>query len=200
MTGCWRACAATTFALMCSNWASRSGGCDPSSAVRLDWRENPSFANSAPTRIGADRMSHLGQRRRELRHAFRHPDQGPDGIAPGRRFDQPLERSDQLRVGFRHRPTPAAGAANPPLRKRLAVEVVFAAIDRRTRAPANLRDQRETAATGAPRLRRRKQPPTTLVKPRADRLPFAAESPPRRSCDRTTPLRRTQESPTPESS
>src|SRR5271165_6452888 len=28
-------------------------------------------------RVGADRMPHLGQRRRELLHALRHPDQGP---------------------------------------------------------------------------------------------------------------------------
>jgi hypothetical protein len=92
-------------------------------------------------------MSHLGQRHRELRHAFRHPHQGPHGIAQCRRFDQPLERRDEPRVGFRHRPTPASGAANPSLRKRLAVEVVFAAIDRRTSEPGNLRDQRETAAS-----------------------------------------------------
>ena len=86
-------------------------------------------------------------------------------------FDQPFERGDETRVGFRYRPTPASGAANPPLRKRLAIEVVFAAIDRRTSEPGNLRHQRETATTSAPHLRRRKQPPTTLVKPRADRLP-----------------------------
>jgi hypothetical protein len=60
--------------------------------------------------IGADRMSHLGQRRRELRHAIRHPDQGPRGIAQFRRFDQPRERGEQPRVGFRYRPTPASRA------------------------------------------------------------------------------------------
>ena len=131
-------------------------------------------------------MSHLGQRRGELRHAFRHPDQGPHGIAQCRRFDQPLERGDEPRVGFRYRPTPASGTANPPLRKRLAIEVVFAAIDRRTSEPGNLRDQRETATTSAPHLRRRKQPPTTLVKPRADRLP---SQPNRRLVDHAIELR-----------
>ena len=47
--GLLRAVVATTFALMCSNWALRSGWCEPSSALRLNWRENRSFANSAPT-------------------------------------------------------------------------------------------------------------------------------------------------------
>src|SRR5271165_6300607 len=146
----------------------------------------PELRQLRADRIGADRMSHLGQCRGELRHAFRYPDQGPHGIAQCRRFDQPLERRDEPRVGFRYRPTPASGTANPPLRKRLAVEVVFAAIDRRTSKPGNLRDQRETAATGAPDLRRRKQPPTTLVKPRPDRLP---SQPNRRLVDHAIELR-----------
>ena len=49
MTGCCWACAAMTFALMYSNWALRSGCFEPSSALRLDWRENPSFTNSVHT-------------------------------------------------------------------------------------------------------------------------------------------------------
>src|SRR5271167_2942437 len=52
MTGCCRTCAATTFALMYSNWALRSGWCDPSSALRLDWREKPSFTSSLRTVSG----------------------------------------------------------------------------------------------------------------------------------------------------
>src|SRR3974390_73062 len=49
MTGCCWACAATTLALMYSNWALRSGWCEPSSVLRLNWREKPSFTNSART-------------------------------------------------------------------------------------------------------------------------------------------------------
>src|ERR1700757_2620914 len=49
MTGCCCDCAAMTFELMYSNWASRSGCFEPSSALRLDWRENPSFTNSLRT-------------------------------------------------------------------------------------------------------------------------------------------------------
>ena len=49
MTGCCCTCAVMTFALICSNWAFRSGWFVPSSALRLDWRENPSFTNSLRT-------------------------------------------------------------------------------------------------------------------------------------------------------
>src|ERR1700732_2337801 len=38
-----------TFALIYSNWAFRSGCFEPSFALRLDWRENPSFTNSLRT-------------------------------------------------------------------------------------------------------------------------------------------------------
>jgi len=49
MTGCCWACAAMAFALIYSNWALRSGCLEPSSALRLNWRENPSFTNSVRT-------------------------------------------------------------------------------------------------------------------------------------------------------
>src|SRR5271166_5624671 len=49
ITGCCWACAATTFALICSNCAFRSGCLAPSFALRLDWRENPSFTSSLRT-------------------------------------------------------------------------------------------------------------------------------------------------------
>src|SRR5262245_65893789 len=49
MTGCCWACAAMAFALIYSNWALRSGCFEPSSALRLDWREKPSFTNSVRT-------------------------------------------------------------------------------------------------------------------------------------------------------
>src|SRR6516162_7302748 len=52
MTGWPLACAATTLALICSNWALRSGWCDPSSVLRLNWRENPSFTSSLRTVSG----------------------------------------------------------------------------------------------------------------------------------------------------
>ena len=68
-------------------------------------------------------------------------------------------------------PAPATGPANPPLRQRLRVEILLAAVDRRTRESSDLRDDGETAATGGPYLGRRKQAPPALVKLRADRVP-----------------------------
>ena len=52
MTGWPAICAAMTFPLMCSNWASRSGRREPSSAFRLDWRENPSPTSNLRTLLG----------------------------------------------------------------------------------------------------------------------------------------------------
>src|SRR5579883_2847607 len=49
MTGCCWACAATTLALIYSNWALRLGCLEPSSALRLNWRENPSLTNFVRT-------------------------------------------------------------------------------------------------------------------------------------------------------
>jgi hypothetical protein len=46
-TGSPRPCAARTVALMDWNWASRSAWLEPSSALRLPWREKPSFRSSA---------------------------------------------------------------------------------------------------------------------------------------------------------
>jgi transposase len=86
------------------------------------------------------------------------------------------ERGDEPRIGFAKRAPPATGAANAPLRQRFGIEIVFDAIDRRTSEPGDLRDDRQTASTGGPHLRRRKQPP-----------PIAAEWRPRRSCDRLIP-------------
>src|SRR5271166_3811809 len=116
-------------------------------------------------------MPHLGQSRRQLLHAFRHPDQGPHGIAQGRGFNQAFERGDQLRIVFTDRPTPAPGAANLSLRRRWRVEIILAAINRRTRQPGDVRHHRQTAPTGAPYLTRRKQSPSSLVQLRANRFP-----------------------------
>ena len=67
-------------------------------------------------------MPHLGQSRRQLFHAFRHPDQGPHGITQRRRLDQALERADEPRIVLAQRATPATDAANLPLRQRFRVE------------------------------------------------------------------------------
>src|SRR5271169_5522719 len=108
-------------------------------------------------------MPHLGQRRRKLLHTFRYPDQRPHGIAERRRIDQALERGHQPRVILGYRATPAPGTANLPPRQRFRVEIILAAVYRRTGEPGNPRNRRQTAPTGAPHLARRKQSPTSLV-------------------------------------
>ena len=121
--------------------------------------------------VGADRMSHRGQGRRQLLQAFRHPDQRPHGIAQRRGLDQALEGRHEPRIVVAKRTTPAARAANVPFRQRVRVEIILAAIDRRTGKPRDLRDGRKTAPSGGPHLGRRKQPSSPLVELRADRLP-----------------------------
>src|SRR5205807_3469600 len=104
-------------------------------------------------------------------HAFRNPDQRPHGIAQRRRLDQALERGDEPRIVLANRATTATGTANPPLRQRLRIDILLAAIDRRPGEPGDLRDDRQTASTSGPRLRRREHAPPSLVEPRADRIP-----------------------------
>ena len=122
-------------------------------------------------RIRSDRMSHLGQRRGEFVQAFRHPDQRPHRIAKRRRLHEALKCGNEPRIGVAKRATSTAGAANAPLQQRLRVEIIFAAIDCRTGEPGDLRDHREAAPPGGPRLRRHKQPPSALVELCAHRLP-----------------------------
>ncbi len=76
-------------------------------------------------RIGADRMSHRGQGRGELLHAFRDPDQRPHRIAQRRALDQPLERADEPRVVLVGRATPAPGPANRPRGSAAASRTAF---------------------------------------------------------------------------
>ena len=125
--------------------------------------------------------------RRELRHAFRHPDQAPHGVAQRRRFDQPLERGDEPRVGFRYRPTPASGAANPPLRKRLPVGVVFAPTrSRPSRRPRRPRKRRH-GSRRAPSFQGRTDRRSTAdgdAKARRCRPPEQPDPPIRATADR----------------
>src|SRR5579859_1604987 len=122
-------------------------------------------------RVGTDRMPHLGQGCGKLLHAFRHPDQRPHRIAQRRRLDQALERRDKPRIVLANRAATTTGTANLPLRQRLCIEILLAAIDRRAGEPGDFRDDHQTASTSAPHLRCRKQAPPPLVQPRADRIP-----------------------------
>jgi hypothetical protein len=95
-------------------------------------------------------MSHLRQRRRQLLHAFRHPDQGKHGIAERRGFDQAFEFRDQLWIVLGNRPAPATGAANLSLRQRFRVEIIPAANDRRTGQAGDLERVGPPLATKPP--------------------------------------------------
>ena len=126
-------------------------------------------------RVGADRMAHLRQRRGELVHALRHPDQRAHGIAERRRLDEALQARARGRIAL------AATALRPPPLRRTcpfgsgaAVEIVLAAIDRRAGEPGDPRHDRETAPAGRLHLGRREQAPPALVELRADRLPAIA--------------------------
>src|SRR5581483_7312372 len=131
----------------------------------------PQFHQLRAHRVGTDRMPHLRQGCGKLLYAFRHPEQRPHGIPQRRRLNQALERGDEPRVVLANRATTTTGTANPPLRQRLRVNILLAAIDRRAGQPGDLRDGRETASTSGPRLRRREQATPSLVELRADRVP-----------------------------
>jgi len=103
----------------------------------------------------------------------------PDGVA----LPNTLRVSSRV---FANRATPAPSAANAPLRQRFCVDIILAAIDRRTGEPGDLRYNRETAPTSSPHLPRRKQSPPPLVELRADRFPSL---PNRVLVDHTTDLR-----------
>jgi hypothetical protein len=167
MTGCCFACAATTFVLMCSNCAFRSG-CFRLAIKRAREAE---FQQLLVHGIGTDRMAHRRQRRRQLVHALRYPDQWPHRIAQRRGLDEAFQLVDKLRVVLSNGPTPTAGAANPAFRQRFGVEIVLAAIDRRAGEPGDPRHNRQTAPPGGLDLGRREHAPSPFVKLAADRIP-----------------------------
>ncbi len=121
--------------------------------------------------IGADRVPHRRQRLGQLVHALRHPDQRPYRIAEGCRLDKALELGHKLWIRFGNGPASATAATNLPLRQRLRIEIVLAAIDRRAGEPGDPRDNRKTAPAGGPHLGRCEQAPPPLVEPDADRVP-----------------------------
>src|SRR6516164_4542 len=131
----------------------------------------PEFHQLLADTISTDRVPHLRQGCGKLLDTFRHPDQGPHGISQRRGLDQALERGNEPRIVLAKRATPATGTANPPLRQRLRIEILLAAIDRRTGKPGDLRNDRQTASTSGPHLRRRKQASSPLVELRADHVP-----------------------------
>ena len=181
-TGSLRPRAARTVALMYWNCASRSAWLEPSSALRLPWREKPSFRSSVRTCIDPHREAHRRQRRGQLFQAFQYPNQRTHRIAESVRVDQSTQRLAQSRIFVAERVSAAALTADAPGRQRRRVQIVFAAIDRRARQPRNLGNQRQPAAPSRPNLRRREQPTPALVQLAPERLPSNLDPPPNQSC------------------
>ena len=119
-------------------------------------------------------MAHRRQCRCKFVHALGHPDQGPHGVAQRGRLDQALEFGDEPWIVLGNRLAPTTGAANLPLCQRRRVEIVLAAIDRRTGEPGDPRDDREPAPSSGAHLASRKQPPAALIERRANRFPAIA--------------------------
>src|SRR5271169_935771 len=156
MTGWSAACAATTFALMCSNCASRSGCFEPSSALRLYWREKPSFTSSLPT-VSAPIGCPMAVR-----------------IAERGRFEEALQCGHETGISRGDRLAAGAGTPHLTFRQFLAIEIVLAAIDGRTGKPGDPRDHRKPAPAGRSHLARREHPPPAFVELRADHVPAIA--------------------------
>src|SRR5580704_14549699 len=120
---------------------------------------------------------------------------GREGADQRRGLDQALERRDEPRSVSQSARSPLPALANPPLRQRMPVEILLAATDGRTGEPGDPRDDRQAASTRAARLRRRKQAPPALVKPRVDRVP---SQPNRGLVDHTADLPRLAENGNPQ--
>src|SRR6516164_4020601 len=171
MTGCCWACAAMIFALMYSNWAFRSGCFEPSSALRLDWRENPSFTNSWRTLSALIGCPISVRAAASFSILFDTQIKGrmgsPNVAGSTRRLSAGTSPGSFSQSG--RRPPPArrtrpfdSGCASRSCLPRLIVERA---------KPGDLRNDRQTASTSGPHLRRRKQASSPLVELRADHVP-----------------------------
>jgi hypothetical protein len=97
--------------------------------------------------------------------------------APTGRAAKRMSARTTPRIVLADRGTTATGTANPPLRQRLRIEILLAAIDRRPGEPRDLRDDRQTGSTSALHLRRREQAPPPIVEQQADHVPSQPDGP-----------------------
>ena len=158
---------------MWSNCALRSG-CffEPSSALRLYWREKPSFTSSLRTvsaLIGCPMAVRIAANLSMLFDTHSSGRMGSPSVAVRALqcgHETGISRGDSL----------AASAGTPHLtfRQFLAIEIVLAAIDGRTGKPGDPRDHRKPAPAGRSHLARREHPPPAFVKLRADHVPAIA--------------------------
>src|SRR5271163_3500803 len=148
---------------MCSNCALRSGCFEPSSALRLYWREKPSFTSSLRTvsaLIGCPMPVRIAANLAMLFDTHSSGRMGSPSVAGSRR-----------RFNAGTRPGSIAATA---LRPFLAIEIVLAAIDCRTGKPGDPRDHRKPAPAGSSHLARREHSPPAFVELRADHVPAIA--------------------------
>lgn len=160
---------------MCSNWALRSGWCEPSSALRLPWRKTQ-LHQFLGDRIGADRVAQRRQRVGQLVHALRHPGQRPLRITQRDRLHQPLQLRNKPWIERAHRLAPAANTPNLPALQAFGVQVILTPIDRRARQPGNPRHRRKPAPARRARLGRCKHPRPALIELAPHRLQAVSDA------------------------
>ena len=162
---------AVTSALMCSNWALRSGWLAPSRVLALACRLKPSRRNSRPTSFWPAVKPLLRQRRRQMALAFAHPHQGRFRIAADGRLHQLVQGSQNPRLGLDRRLATAALSPNPPARHhRARTQVCQATINRAARKAGCPRHRDHPTTSSCARLAGREQPPPFLVQGQRERL------------------------------
>ena len=164
---------------MCSNCAFLSGCFEPSSALRLCWREKPSFTSSLRTvsaLIGWPIAVSVSESLSMLFDTQIRGLMGSPRMAGSTRRLSSGTSSGSVSATAR-RPPPAARAANLALRQRFRIEIVLAAINRRAGEPRYPRHNREPAPSCGPHLGSREQSPASLVELAADRVPAILNGP-----------------------
>jgi hypothetical protein len=161
---------AVTSALMCSNWALRSGWLAPSRVLALACRLKPSRRNSRPTSFWPA-VKPLSASAADRWLALAHPHQGRFRIAADGRLHQLVQGSQNPRLSLDRRLATAAVSPNPPARHhRARTQVCQATINRAARKAGCLRHRDHPTASSRARLAGREQPPPFLVQGQRERL------------------------------
>src|SRR5271166_2805963 len=159
---------------MCSNCALRSRCFEPSSALRLYWREKPSFTSSLRTvsaLIGCPMPVRIAANLSMLFDTHNSGRMGSPSVAGSRRRFNAGTRPGSL-AATALRPAPARRTR--PFRQVPAVQIVLATIDGRTGKPGDTGDHRKPAPAGSSHLARREHSPPAFVELRADHVPAIA--------------------------
>src|SRR5829696_7708359 len=171
-----------TAALMCSNWASRSGWLAPSRVLRLACRLNPRRGSSRPTSFcpaakprsakAADRWRWLLLTHRNGASGSPRIDSGsPRIVTPDRGLHQVVQRLEKPGLGLGRRLAAASRSAHP-MAERLGAcpQVRQATADRAAGNPSCAGHRLDPTACCGPGLARREQAPTSFVQKRGERI------------------------------